>query len=82
MSGGKIIPVIAAGDRDAVVRLEEASDRLHAEYVRGFCELRDRIDELRAEIRQTIGELTTHSAELERRIEVLERRGEAPKING
>lgn len=74
MSGGKIIPVIAQGDRDAVAKLEAASDKLHEEYVLGFREMRDRLQTLRAETRSTIADLVQHTAELRNRVELLEKR--------
>lgn len=74
MSGGKIIPVIAQGDRDSVAKLEAASDRLHAEYIAGFRELRDRISDLRIETRATIADLVQHTADLRKRIEILEQK--------
>lgn len=74
MSGGKIIPVIAAGDREALAKIDAASDKLHAEYVRGFVDLRDRIATVRSEIYTTIAELSVHAAELRKRVEMLERK--------
>jgi hypothetical protein len=74
MSGGKIIPVIAQGDREGLAKLEAASDRLHADYVVGFKELRDRVNDLRIETHSTIADLVLHTADLRKRVERLEQK--------
>jgi len=66
MSGGKIIPVIAQGDREGMARIEAASDRLHDEYVAGFQELRQRIVDLETSLLQ---EMKYNDAELFRQVD-------------
>jgi predicted aconitase len=68
MSGGKIIPVIAQGDRDvradvhsALVAAVAASD---------------------AQLLAAIGRVTSQLDALRERVEALEQKGEAPKLNG
>ena len=77
MSGGKIIPVIAAGDREGLAKLEAASDMLHDEYARGFNELRDRLNDLRIETHTALADMVLHVAELRQRVEVLEQKQRA-----
>jgi len=84
MSGGKIIPVIAQGDRELSRRaadLEDALVQVQHELKYNDAELFRQVDDIRVEARAGLADLVAFVAELRKRIEKLEH-GEAPKLNG